>query len=176
MSYNHLTIEERNVIYRMRLQGYADAEIARCLGCHRSTVGRERERNATLRSRQCPDLGLQPPAGPSAAAQDGPSTLDGVCRRASDRTLVAGTNCRPTLSPAAGIMLFGGLALHRLPRYPEGAVAEDRALLGSNPSAVTTQGQGRRGHSTTSPCPLILSLAQSAKSQGPGDSVPRTTE
>jgi len=46
MSYNHLTMEERNVIYRMRFLGHSDAEIARCLGRHRSTIGRERKRNA----------------------------------------------------------------------------------------------------------------------------------
>ena len=32
MSYRHLTMDERNVIYRMQLQGYTPAEIARCLG------------------------------------------------------------------------------------------------------------------------------------------------
>ncbi|UCC97100.1 MAG: helix-turn-helix domain-containing protein [Phycisphaerales bacterium] len=32
MSYTHLTVDERNVIYRMRWQGYSAAEIARCLG------------------------------------------------------------------------------------------------------------------------------------------------
>jgi transposase, IS30 family len=46
MSYGHLTMEERNVIYRMRFQGYSAAEIARCLGRHRSTIGRECRRNA----------------------------------------------------------------------------------------------------------------------------------
>lgn len=46
MSYRHLTMDERNVIYRMRFQGYGDAEIARCLGRHRSTIGRECRRNA----------------------------------------------------------------------------------------------------------------------------------
>jgi len=45
MSYNHLTMDERNVIYRMQWQGYSDAEIARCLGRHRSTIGRECRRN-----------------------------------------------------------------------------------------------------------------------------------
>jgi IS30 family transposase len=38
-------MDERNVIYRMQWQGYSDAEIARCLGRHRSTIGRERQRN-----------------------------------------------------------------------------------------------------------------------------------
>jgi IS30 family transposase len=46
MSYRHLTMDERNVIYQMQVQGYRDAEIARCLGRHRSTIGRECERNA----------------------------------------------------------------------------------------------------------------------------------
>jgi len=46
MSYRHLSMDERNVIYQMRYQGYRDAEIARCLGRHRSTIGRECKRNA----------------------------------------------------------------------------------------------------------------------------------
>jgi len=46
MSYHHLTMDERNVIYRMRFLGHSDAEIARCLGRHRSTINRERKRNA----------------------------------------------------------------------------------------------------------------------------------
>ena len=46
MSYHHLTRDERNVIYRMRFLGHSNAEIARCLGCHRSTIGREWRRNA----------------------------------------------------------------------------------------------------------------------------------
>ncbi len=45
MSYTHLTMDERNVIYRMQWQGYSDAEIAHCLGRHRSTIGREGRRN-----------------------------------------------------------------------------------------------------------------------------------
>jgi IS30 family transposase len=47
MSYKHLTMEERNVIYQMHWQGYDDAEIARCLRRHRSTIGRECRRNAS---------------------------------------------------------------------------------------------------------------------------------
>jgi len=55
MSYSHLTMDERNVIYRMRFQGYCDAEIARCLGRHRSTIGRECKRNANVEG--CYDAG-----------------------------------------------------------------------------------------------------------------------
>jgi len=51
MSYRHLTMEERNVIYRMRWQGYSNAEIARCLGYHRATIGRELKRNASVEGR-----------------------------------------------------------------------------------------------------------------------------
>lgn len=54
MSYRHLTMDERNVIYRMRFQGYGDAEIARCLGGHRATVGRECQRNANVEGRYEP--------------------------------------------------------------------------------------------------------------------------
>ena len=46
MSYTHLTRDERNVIYRMRFLGHSEAEIARCLGRHRGTIGRECKRNA----------------------------------------------------------------------------------------------------------------------------------
>lgn len=45
MSYMHITIDERNIIYRMQWKGYSDAEIARCLGRHRSSIGRECRRN-----------------------------------------------------------------------------------------------------------------------------------
>jgi IS30 family transposase len=51
MSYKHLTMEERNVIYRMRFAGHSDAEIARCLGRHRSSIGRECRRNADVEGR-----------------------------------------------------------------------------------------------------------------------------
>ena len=46
MSYQHLTFDERNVIYRMEILGQANAEIARCLGRHVGTIGREVRRNA----------------------------------------------------------------------------------------------------------------------------------
>lgn len=54
MSYSHLTMDDRNVIYRMRFQGYSDAEIARCLGRHRSSIGRECRRNAASDGRYDP--------------------------------------------------------------------------------------------------------------------------
>ena len=46
MSYTHLTMDERNVIFRMRVQKYSQAEIGRCLGRPRSTIWREMRRNA----------------------------------------------------------------------------------------------------------------------------------
>ena len=48
MSYRHLTMDERNIIYRMRFLGFSYAEIARCVGCHRATIGRELKRNASV--------------------------------------------------------------------------------------------------------------------------------
>jgi hypothetical protein len=75
-------------------------------------------------------------------------------------------------SPIAGI----ALVVNSYPRYTDGAVAEDRALLGSNPSAARAKGQGRRCIYIASPYPLLLSLVQCGKSQGFGDSVPRSTK
>jgi IS30 family transposase len=54
MSYSPLTMDERNVIYRMQWQGYSDSEIARCLGRHRSTIGRECKRNVDGEGRYNP--------------------------------------------------------------------------------------------------------------------------
>jgi IS30 family transposase len=68
MSYRHLSMDERNVIYRMRFQGYPDAEIARCLGCHRSTIGRECKRNGGPDGRYFGTLPSPPRRGPTAAA------------------------------------------------------------------------------------------------------------
>ena len=45
MAYKHLSMYERNVICTMTILGKSQAEIARCLGRHRSTISRERKRN-----------------------------------------------------------------------------------------------------------------------------------
>jgi len=190
MSYEHLSMDERNVIYRMRFQGYPDAEIARCLGCHRSTIGRECKRNA----------------GPDGRYYaESAQTWANVRRRAHLRRPKTGDphlmayvddRLRQRWSPE---QIAGRLVAHppapQAPRLPNGlrglpcsaagivlvpdsrrgytpsVAAEDRALRGSNPSAAAAQGQGRRCAYTTWPCPLYsLSLAQSAESQGFGDS------
>ena len=54
MSYHHLTMDERNVIYRMQFLGCNQAQIARCLGRHRATISRECRRNAGLDGRYWP--------------------------------------------------------------------------------------------------------------------------
>ncbi len=54
MSYEHLSMGERNVIYRMRWLGRSQAEIARCLGRSRSTIGRELRRNVQFDGRYLP--------------------------------------------------------------------------------------------------------------------------
>jgi len=51
VSYQHLTFAERNVIYRMKILGRPHAEIARCLGRHPATIGREMRRNAQFDGR-----------------------------------------------------------------------------------------------------------------------------
>lgn len=45
MSYRQLTLDERYMLHTLRLQGFSNAEIARELGRHRSTIGRELKRN-----------------------------------------------------------------------------------------------------------------------------------
>ena len=47
MTYHQLTSEERYMLAALRRQGLSQAEIARALGRHRSTVGREVRRNST---------------------------------------------------------------------------------------------------------------------------------
>ena len=51
MSYQHLSMDERNVIYRMQWLGNSQAEMARCLGRDRSTISRELRRNVQFDGR-----------------------------------------------------------------------------------------------------------------------------
>lgn len=46
MKHRQLTLEDRCAISTLRKQGYSPAEIARALGRHRSTIGREVKRNS----------------------------------------------------------------------------------------------------------------------------------
>jgi len=47
MTYRQLSPEERYMLAALRKQGFNKSQIARCLGRHRSTVGRELGRNST---------------------------------------------------------------------------------------------------------------------------------
>src|SRR5947209_2840451 len=46
MTYRQLVSEDRCTISALRKQGFNNAAIARAVGCHRSTVGRELQRNS----------------------------------------------------------------------------------------------------------------------------------
>ena len=48
MSYKQLTEKDRVLIWSLRRERKSQAEIARMIGCHRSTVGRELKRNSSL--------------------------------------------------------------------------------------------------------------------------------
>lgn len=48
MSYKQLTEMDRTIIWSMRRAGNSQSEIARKLGCHRSTICREIARNKSL--------------------------------------------------------------------------------------------------------------------------------
>ena len=54
MSYGHLTTDERNVIWRMKVLGKSNGEIGRCLGRASGTIGRELGRNAESDGRYFP--------------------------------------------------------------------------------------------------------------------------
>ena len=54
MPYHHLTMDERNVIFRMTVLGKSQAEMARCLGRHRSSICRELQRNVGCIGRYFP--------------------------------------------------------------------------------------------------------------------------
>jgi len=47
MKYNQVTSEERYTIYTLRKQGMCNSQIAKFLGRHRATIGREIKRNAS---------------------------------------------------------------------------------------------------------------------------------
>jgi len=48
MTYRQITSGQRYMLAALRMQGLRDSEIARHLGCHRSTVGRELKRNCSI--------------------------------------------------------------------------------------------------------------------------------
>jgi len=54
MSCRHLTMDERNVVWRMKLLRKNSDEIGRCLGRSPSTIGRALRRNAEFDERHFP--------------------------------------------------------------------------------------------------------------------------
>ncbi len=56
MSYQHLTMDERNVIWRMKLLGHTQAETAGCLGRDPGSISRELRRNANCDGHYWPSV------------------------------------------------------------------------------------------------------------------------
>jgi len=56
MSYRHLTESERTVIFYLQMDGRSKAEIARRIGRHASTIGRELRRNVGCLGHYLPDM------------------------------------------------------------------------------------------------------------------------
>jgi transposase, IS30 family len=56
MPYRHLTESQRNVIFHLDMMGLSKAEIGRRLGCHRSTIARELQRNRSCTNKYLPRI------------------------------------------------------------------------------------------------------------------------
>jgi IS30 family transposase len=56
MSYRHLSMDERNVIWRMKVLGHSQAETAGCLGRDPASISRELRRNANWDGRYLPGV------------------------------------------------------------------------------------------------------------------------
>jgi transposase len=135
---NELKMDKVFAILTLHQAGWSDRRIARELGIHRGTVGRHlRLARAT-----------NPPAGsggPSKPATNPPPGSDGLSKPATNP---------PTGSEGSERTNNGGFIALRPPAYEatlDAAAAEDRATLGSDPSA-TAAPNGTGGILTGAAC------------------------
>jgi IS30 family transposase len=90
MPSNDLTIEQRIVIFYLNMTGQSNAKIARKIGCHRATVGRELQRNRSPFGHYLPDFAQQMADQRRRKPRHRPVTGDEPLMRHVEDRIVAG--------------------------------------------------------------------------------------
>ena len=121
------------------------------------------------------EIGQRPAAGD---AVPGPLGFPALGQKHDEQSRSAFQENRhhlPSVLPP-GVCCAASLAVGRGRRYIPYAAAEDRALLGSNPSAATVQGHGRRCLCGSSPSPMPCFWRKATNPRGLGTASPKAME